>query len=84
MDKNKLDRFTLTSLSSFAYCLRVRPEAYPREEPMEVAPLGRVLAMLPNIRLGRKGLPGKNTLAYLVLTSAIKNKVFRQRKKKGL
>jgi hypothetical protein len=49
---------------------------------MEGAPLGRVLAMLPNIRLGRKGMPGKSTLAYIVQTSAIKKKVLRKRKRK--
>jgi len=42
----------------------VRPGAYPREEHLKVVSLGQAPALLANIRLGWKGLPGTNTLAY--------------------
>ncbi len=38
--------------------------AYPREEHLEGASHGQALALPSIIRLGRKGLPGTNTLAY--------------------
>jgi len=42
----------------------VRPEAYPRVEHLKGASLGYALALPANIRLGWKGLPGTNALAY--------------------
>jgi hypothetical protein len=45
--------------------LRVRPGAYSRGEHIKGSSLkGRLLALPTNIRLGWKGLPGTNTLAY--------------------
>jgi hypothetical protein len=37
---------------------------------------GRLLTLPPNIRLGRKGLPGTNTLADLASSSVTEKKVF--------
>jgi hypothetical protein len=42
----------------------VRPGAYPRVEHLKGASLGWAPALLANIRLGWKGFPGTNTLAY--------------------
>jgi len=42
----------------------VRPGAYLRVEHLKVAPLGLAPALPTNIRLGWKGLPGTNALAY--------------------
>ena len=54
----------ISSLSSLVYCLRVRPEPN-RMKHLSGAPLyGRLLASPTNTRLGWKGLPGINTLAY--------------------
>ncbi len=50
--------------SSIVHCLRARPGAYPRVEHLKGASIGQVLALPTNIRLGYKGLPGTNTLAY--------------------
>jgi len=44
--------------------LWVRLGAYPRVENLNGASLGQALALSENIRLGWKGLPGTNTLAY--------------------
>jgi len=44
--------------------LLVRPGAYPRVEKLKGASLGWTQALLANIRLGSKGMPGINTLAY--------------------
>jgi hypothetical protein len=44
--------------SSLVLCSLVRPGAYPREEHLQT------LAVLGNIRLGWKSLPGTNTIAY--------------------
>jgi len=38
--------------------------AYPRVEHLKGALIGRALALLANISLGWKGLPGTNTQAY--------------------
>jgi len=38
--------------------------AYPIEAPLSVPLEGRLLASATNIRLGWRGLPGTNTLAY--------------------
>jgi hypothetical protein len=40
------------------------PRVYPRVEHLQGASLRLALALPAIIRLGRKGLPGKNTLAY--------------------
>ncbi len=42
----------------------VRPGAYPRVEHLQGALLGEALALPAIIRLGWKGLPVTNTLAY--------------------
>jgi len=39
--------------------------AYPRVGHLQVDSLSQTLALFPNIRLGWKGLPGTNALAYL-------------------
>jgi hypothetical protein len=38
--------------------------AYPSEAPFRCSTLGSLLALPTNIRLGWKGLPGTNALAY--------------------
>jgi len=40
------------------------PGAYPRVEHLSGDSLGQALAFPTNIRLGWRGLPWKNTLAY--------------------
>jgi hypothetical protein len=55
---------SLASLTSLVSCLQVRPGAYTRVWHLKDASLGQALALPANIRLGRKGLPGTNTLAY--------------------
>jgi hypothetical protein len=40
------------------------PGVYPRVKHLKGASLERALASSPDIRLGYKGLPGTNTLAY--------------------
>jgi hypothetical protein len=62
--RNKLECLSLSSLSSLVQCYWVRPGAYPRVEHLKVASHGKTLALSANIRLGWKGLPGTNTLAY--------------------
>jgi hypothetical protein len=52
------------SLAGLSRCLQVRPEAYPMAQHLKRASLGQALAILTNIRLGWKGLPERNTLAY--------------------
>jgi len=44
--------------------LWVRPGAYPRVEHLKGASLKWAPGLTANIRLGLKGLPGTNTLAY--------------------
>jgi hypothetical protein len=45
--------------------LWIRPGAYPRVEYLEGSFFNRVApALITNITLDRKGLPGANTLAY--------------------
>jgi len=46
---------------------------YPKVEQMRSASLGSALALLANIRLGWKGLKGKNTLAYCVVVKVQKD-----------
>jgi hypothetical protein len=41
-----------------------RPGAYPRVEHLKGVSLGWAPASPSNIRLGWRGVPGKNTLAY--------------------
>ncbi len=41
----------------------MRPGDYPRGGHLKGAPLGQAPVLLPNIALGWKGLPGKNTLS---------------------
>jgi hypothetical protein len=40
------------------------PVDYPRVDHLKRASFGYASALLANIRLGRKGLAGTNTLAY--------------------
>jgi hypothetical protein len=51
-------------------------EIYPRVEHQECTPLGKVPALLTNIRLGCGGLQGANILAYLPKASVMKKKRF--------
>jgi hypothetical protein len=52
----------------------VRLGAYLRGEHLKGASLGYATALPANIRLGFKGLPGPNTLAYLSIKSVSKKK----------
>ncbi len=61
---NKLERLSLASLSSLVYGLWARPRAYPRVEHLKDSSIGYALALPTNNRLGWKGLPGTNALAY--------------------
>ncbi len=61
---NKLECLSLATISSLVYCLWVRPGAHPRVEHLKCSSLRKALALPANIRLGWKGLPGTNTLAY--------------------
>jgi hypothetical protein len=45
-------------------------------EHLKGASLGQALILTTNIRLGWKGLPGINTLAYLTGASVAKKQVF--------
>ncbi len=54
--------FVKINLSGLVYCLRAA--AYPSEEHMKSALLGQVLTLPANTRLGSRGLPGTNTVAY--------------------
>jgi hypothetical protein len=44
--------------------LWARPGAYPSMEHLKGTSLGYAWALLGNIRLGWKGLPGTNTIAF--------------------
>jgi hypothetical protein len=60
----KLKCFSLASLSRIVQCLQVRQEP-TKVKHLSGAPLwGRRLALHTNNRIGWKGLPGANTLAY--------------------
>jgi len=61
---NKLRCLSLVSLSSLVYCLWARQGAYPIAEHMKDSSVGLAPALPTNIKLGWKGLPGANTLAY--------------------
>jgi hypothetical protein len=64
-----LECFSLAGLSSLVKCLLVRPEP-TRVENHSVAPLLSSLLALPaNIRLGWKGLPRTNTLAFVKIVT---------------
>ncbi len=60
----KLECFSTTGFSRRVYSLRVRSGAFPRVKQLEDASLRWAPVLSLNIRLGQKGLPGKNTLAY--------------------
>ncbi len=55
---------SLAGLSSIVKCLRVRPEPTQIKNLSDAPLQGRLLASLANIRVGLKGLPESNTLAY--------------------
>jgi hypothetical protein len=48
--------------------LWVRQGAYPIVEPLKSDSLRSATTLLTNIRLGRKSIPGTNTLAYYELS----------------
>jgi hypothetical protein len=62
---NKLGCLPMASLSS-----------YPCVEPLKGASLRSATTLLTNIRLGRKGIPGTNTLAYYELSLNYGHKMF--------
>jgi len=62
--RNKLECLSLASLSSLVYCLWDSPGFYPKVEHLKGYSMGLAPALLTNIRLGWKGFPGANTLAY--------------------
>jgi hypothetical protein len=59
---NKLRPLSLAGLSGIVLCLRIRQE--PAQGKHLYRLHGRHLALPTSIRLGRKGLPGENNLAY--------------------
>ncbi len=61
---NKLESLHLQGLSDQAYCLRIRPGAYPRIKHPKGATPGQAPALLVNIRLGCSNFRMTNTLAY--------------------
>jgi hypothetical protein len=63
--QNKLECLAQFDISSLVLHLRVRPAAYPSGYPLNGAPNGYAPALLTDIALSWKGLPGTNTLAYL-------------------
>jgi hypothetical protein len=54
----------MASLSILVDCLWVRPGAYPIVEHLKGTTLGLAPFLPTNIRLGWKGFPKTNTLAY--------------------
>jgi hypothetical protein len=44
--------------------LWIRPGAYPRGEQLKGVSLGQAVALLANIKIGWKGLPGTSNLAH--------------------
>jgi hypothetical protein len=61
---DKLECLSLASLSSLVCCLWARPGAYPTVSRLKGGTLRKTPALSTIIRLGRKGLPRTNTLAY--------------------
>ncbi len=59
--RNKLECLSPASLTSLVYYLWARPGAYTRVERQKG---GKAPTFPTNIRLGGKGVPGPNTLAY--------------------
>ncbi len=58
--------FVLANLSSLVCYFKVRPGSYPREDTWMVIHIDGLRPYLQRLRLGWTGLPGSNTLAYLV------------------
>jgi hypothetical protein len=54
----------MASLSSQVYCLWARPGAYPIVEHLKGSSIGYFSDLQTDIRLGWKGLPWTNTIAY--------------------
>jgi hypothetical protein len=78
--RNKLECLSLAGLSKLAYCLQVRPGAYPRLEHLKgTAGLKakHSLCFLSNIRLFRLEILGSNTLAYFGGASLMRKKFYR-------
>jgi hypothetical protein len=56
--------------------MRVRPLVYPFKALFSVLLLDRLLALLANFKLGWKGLPGTNTVAFYYLYNYGREKFF--------
>jgi len=62
----KLEKWSCDSCTNIFSSNMIHPMlAYLSEAPLKGLLLGRVLALLTNIRLGWKGLPGSNTLGNM-------------------
>jgi hypothetical protein len=61
---NLLQCLSSSSISSLVKYMWVRPGAFPRVEHLNGVLLGYAPALPANVRLGKKGLPGTNALAY--------------------
>jgi hypothetical protein len=57
--RNKLDCLFLAILFSLVLCLWVKARNFPRTEQLKGDPIRWAPALLLNIRLGYKGLPGQ-------------------------
>ncbi len=72
----RLECLSLACLSSLVRCLKVKPEPTRAKHLLGALLWGRLRALLTNIRLGWKGIPGTNHLAYRT-HSQINNYSFR-------
>ncbi len=63
-DVSRFKHSTCNTQKEHSRCLLVRTAAYSRVEHLKDATLEQALALPSSIRLGWKGLPCKNTLAY--------------------
>jgi hypothetical protein len=61
---DKIECSSEAGLSSLVECFWVRPGAYPIVEHPEGVSLGLTPALFANIRLGWRGLPMTNAVAY--------------------
>ncbi len=64
---SKLECLSLATFSSLIECFGLRPVAYYGVEDHSGAPPRLALALIANIRLGWKSLPGTKTLDYYEL-----------------
>ncbi len=65
---NKLERLLLASYSRLVKCFLLRPKLNSAEHLLGTQLIGRLLALLANIRLGREGLIEKNSLLGMFIT----------------